>query len=321
MPTFSGDGVVVTKDMLPKAFSEVIPLGIKEEEFKLRLREGGRWELSDGAVHIIGTGPNFGANSYSFYALDELVLNNGTIVTNGNTLVIFVNKLSSNNGKIVSFLPPHRKANRGVDGQSPGERARSGEPGDFGGFVSIHIIDNMEGTLEVDLSGQDGGDGGNGVQGIKGQRGQRGEDGVQGWGPFGIPFCQRGGQDGGPGGIGGAGGNGGDGGVGGHGGILQLINVGANPVSAANYRFTASGAPSGIGGQPASGGPGGDGGEGGSGTLSCGGGHGGPIGPQGPSGVPGNQGAAGAPGRAIIKALPLELIITRAGSILSDATL
>ena len=300
MPTF--EGLPITLDNVPPEARRPVSITVTEQEFKSRLKDGGTMELID-TTWRIGDSPDFSSNRSAFLALDRLVLKNSTIITNGNVFTLFINKLISNGGRIVSFAAEHRKARNGSDASNAGAPGQPGEPGDSGGPVSIHIIQDLEGTLEFDLSGQDAGNGGIGAKGSKGVQGSRGANAVSD-----IVNCRSGGQDGGQGNLGLPGGNGGDGGAGGQGGSLFLFQINKE-VGEGLYRFVSNGGKGGEAGGPGVGGNGGDGGEGGSGSGPCGGGHGGPIGNSGPSGAPGNSGRTAGSGQIVAKSINMEVAI------------
>jgi hypothetical protein len=283
-------GVTLTNDLVPVEVLAKINSDINQADFRLRLKSGGTMRL-DNSTWKLGE-PDFQANGLVFAALDVLELrNNSKIVTNGNTLVLFVNRFISEDGQIISFEDSLVKAKAGPHGQAVGEAGRPGMPGDNAGLVSIHVIEELDGIVHVNLRGQNGGDGGNGVTGAKGFTGSPGADSATAIGGFPpIPRCVRDATPGSKGGTGQPGGHGGDGGVGGSGGIFQLFNIGASPISDARYTFKASAGQGGTGGKGASGGPGGDGGPGGRGSLLCHGANSGPVGDQGQKGDDGNNG-------------------------------
>lgn len=303
-------GIPVNVSMLPSEPREAIPVTITTDEFKARLKSGGTLVL-DGNQLIIGE-PNFSEDKFLFLALDKLILRNGAgIVTGGNTAVIFVNELESENGAIVSFTQEKSKADTGANGSYAGAPGMPGKPGDSGGFVSIHVIKSLTGILHVDLRGQDGGDGGHGAQGSKGERGQNGEDSYTGPGnsfPF-LLTCVRQAKAGYKGGIGMPGGNGGNGGSGGQGGIFQLINIGVAPIPQTSFTFKADPGMTGNGGNGGTGGEGGDGGSGGRGSIQCHGANSGPQGDRGQNGAQGVSGQQGAQGRAVVKNLDIEVVV------------
>lgn len=306
MPTF--DGIPVTTDSMPAEARRSVPITLNENDFKARLRDGGTIELIN-TVWRIGEGPSYGQNTSQFFAADVLILKNASIVTNGNTLALFVNRLVSNNGKILSFADTDKKAATGANATSSGQAGRPGNPGDSGGAVSIHVIQELEGTIAVDLSGQEGGNGGDGAKGSRGIAGVKGDSAVS----DGL-WCRRGGQDGSQGGPGNPGGNAGDGGPGGQGGTLFLFQVNKD-VGEGSYSFVANGGEGGFSGQPGEGGDGGPGGEGGNGSGACGGGHGGKDGSQGSSGEKNpNRGAKGGDGNVLAKSINIEVATRLAAS-------
>src|ERR1035438_8580297 len=144
-----------------------LPPGMTLDQFKARLANGGTISLDSGD-YVYGQ-PSSNKSPVSFLALDTLEMKNGArIVTGGTTLVIFVNKLVSEDGRISAFKDDTKKAGGG----SPGV---AGLPG---GLVSIHVIQNLTGILHVDLTGQDGGDGGQGGGGSGGPNGVKGNKAV-----------------------------------------------------------------------------------------------------------------------------------------------
>lgn len=302
---------LVTNDMLPVEIKKPIPLGSSEDDFNVRLMDGGTMEI-DGGEWIIGTS-DFGSNTSTFVALDTIELKNGaSIVTNGNLLTIIVNKFKSENGRIISFTT-NTKAQNGSPGVALGSAGVAGHPGDHGGKVTIIVVQDFVGTLAVDLSGQAGGDGGAGVQGAQGAQGAPGKDARDGIGGG----CKNGGGTGQQGGIGMPGGNGGDGGVGGAGGFLEIVTIGTKPLDKVQYSFNAIGGAGGTGGPAGMGGPGGPGGSGGHGSVFCSGGSTGAPGLAGTQGQPGRSGLKGADGTALIKNLNLAAII-QLGVVRSD---
>lgn len=301
-------GIPINYDMLPDEVKAAIDRDVSQHDFSLRLRAGGTLTLN-GSDLVIGE-PSYEKSTFAFLAFDKLDLKNGAkIITNGNTVAIFVNKLHSENCSIVSFGANDQRAKSGASGVAAGESGHPGAPGDSGGVVAIHVIEELRGILNVNLSGQGGGHGGNGVKGATGAEGPRGGDAADSNWPF--PGCKHSGSDGGRGYTGWPGGHGGDAGHGGHGGQFFLYNVGNSPIPRASYSFAA---PAGTPGNPGIGGAGGDGGRGGPGghgSTYCDGGSRGPNGYQGVEGDYGAQGVAGATGTAIVKNLDLELVLRR----------
>lgn len=288
--------------LVPATITRSIPINASTEEYRARLRSGGTLRLKDTTFEI-GELPEFGANRYAFMALDVLEMDNATIVTNGNTLALVVNVIKSNNSRIIAFRPEEKKAVSGANG-GPGLPGRPGTPGDGGGLVSIHVIDRIEGTLNVELHGQDGGDGGHGGAGAPGARGVKGHKASST-----IFGCSHGGGKGGTGLAGQGGGPGGQGGNGGQGGYLVLYNVGPTPLTAPAFNFAADPGRPGSGGRGGPGGAGGEGGEGGDGEGFCNGGPPGDRGPDGPNGFAGPNGFTAASGSLDAKNLDLEVVI------------
>lgn len=296
------EGFALTYDQLPSKLREPIPLG--REDFDVRLAEGGRWEITG---DVILAPASRQLNKKFVLALDTLDLSKGgRIITNGHTLVIAVNTLKVGSGQIVAFT--ERDVPAGADATTPGGHGERGASGASGGAVSIHVVQKLEGLLDVDLSGQNGGNGGAGAKGMIGSQGPDGRRGVSG------EFdCKRGGENGKDGRRGRPGGRGGDGGSAGSGGVLFVYTIGQR-VSDAQYRFVSN---PGKVGQGGAGGPGGDGGRGGrrgGGAGYCKGGKKdgarGPVGSEGPRGTAGEEGA---PGIVVAEALSLQVLIEKAG--------
>lgn len=302
-------GIPVNPSMLPNEVVKPIPIEITTDQFKARLKEGGTLTL-DGNELVLGPA-DASKKSAAFLALDRLELKNGAkIITNGNVLTIFVNSIQSENGQIRSFTAASAKATGGPAATARGEDGHSGDPGSSGGVVSIHVIGELDGILNVDLQGQEGGNGSDGMQGVdlpQASRGRDAEDGPGGWLTPG--WCKHGGADGDPGKKGLQGGSAGAGGRGGDGGHFQLINVGSKPIPAANYTFSAEAGKNGTVGQPGKGGPGQKGGEGGHGSTWCSGGRAGGNGPDGDPGPVPQETSAAAPGTSAVKNLDLEVVV------------
>lgn len=246
MASFTG---AVTEGMIPAIIRTPLVSGISPDAFTIRLREGGKLEFRN-ATHEL-TGGGFGSNTYTFWGVDELILQDSKIITNGNTLIIFCNRLSSERSSIVSFEGNATKAKAGSNAIEPGGNGEPGEPGDDGGLVSIHVVGELVGHLGVYLSAQAGGNGGDGSDGAAGRHGAAGTDSRSGvsWSnsipPHPTYRCTRQAGRGGRGTDGNPGGVGGDGGDGGSGGILQLFNVGAAPIPAEAFEFVGTGGGSG----------------------------------------------------------------------------
>lgn len=268
-------------------------------DFQARLREGGTLTLSGKDLDLASSDSS--DDGVAFMALDALELNQARIITGGKRVVIFVNRLTSRSGSIVSHS--QRKAARGSDGVGTGQSGHAGAAGAGGGSVSLYVIEQLDGILAVDLRGQDGGDGGNGSIGATGNKGANGPDAViQDQGFETAPTLVELPGDGATGGTGQAGGNGGNGGNGGDGGTFEFVPVSQ---SISQPGFLATGGQRGIGGQPAAAGAGGPGGDGGkmkpfsavSGFLMNKPLTGGHSGAQGPLGVAGTAGVNGTSGR------------------------
>ncbi len=304
MPTFTGS---IAEDTIPQEVTNPLPANLTAQSLSIRLQETGTVRFIDGGTEIVGGG--FSADLIRIWVIDTFELKNSKIITNGNTLVIICNKLIADGASIVAFDANHRKAASGA--AHVGKNGEPGKPGDSGGLVSIHVIQSMEGRLDVDLSGQEGGNGLDGIAGDPGGPGTPGtpcDAGFSGW-PVPHPICHADGGPGGKGGTGGPGGHGGQGGNGGKGGSFLLYNVGDNSIPQAAYSFKADGGGAGQSGRGGSGGQGGDGGSGGDGNWVC---HGGPVGPRGDTGTEGNSpgnGVQGPPGLKIIQNLDLQAFI------------
>jgi hypothetical protein len=299
-------GTKVDFATVAKEAKKSLPSQMTVADFKARLKEGGTFSLGGGDLVLAPA--NFAKDTTFFLALDTLELKNGArIVTNGNTLVVFANKVVSEDGGIAAFRDDeHTAANGGL--------GEPGSPGVPGRLVSFHVIQQITGILHVDLTDQTGGKGGDGRQGIPGVMGVKGDPAI--WDPLPLPpfcNCRRGGGGGSPGSAGGTGERGRDGGNGGSGGILELINVGATPIPAASYTFKADAGQPGGGGSGGPGGPGGEGGLGGDGGGCCGNGPRGAPGATGQPGGSGNSGSVPNPGQAIVKNLDLEFIVKHIG--------
>ncbi|HYM59772.1 MAG TPA: hypothetical protein VEZ11_02640 [Thermoanaerobaculia bacterium] len=177
-------------------------------------------------------------------------------------------------------------AESGISG-GPGESGGAGANGANSGDLTLHLAKEIEGTITIDLRGQQGGRGGDGGAGVRGAAGVRGEDARSS-----VLGCAHGGGNGSPGGPGG---NGGDGGAGGNCGAIGELRVylpmaKLREMSKAAIRFVTAGRPGSSGGNGGRPGEGGAGGAGGSGGGFCSGGQ------PGPAGNPGKPGRAGTPG-------------------------
>jgi hypothetical protein len=297
-------GFTVTPGDLPQEVTQPIPLGMSQGDFKVRLAESGRW-VFEGDI-LLAPAPDPAVRKTYTFVFDSVELRNGArIVTNGNNLVIIANKLNVGNGKIVAFQDKDKAAHAGQSGPGASEPGQPGERGIGAGTVSIHVIQQVNGFLDVDLSGQAGGAGGNGA---KGARGARGADGSKGLST--LFDCRQGGGNGNPGGQGTPGGNAGNGGPGGDGGTLHIYTIGKDPLPNASYRLTAAGGAGGQKGSPGDGGDGGDGGHRGGGDGHCKGGDSdGAMGPAGPVGFAAKDSPKGIDGTAIVEAINLEAML------------
>jgi len=315
MATFQGFDV--THGLVPIEVTAALPANLTEDDFKIRLNSGGTMELIDS--HWVIGDADFTNHSVVFAALDKLSFKgNSGIVTNGNTLVLFVNDIESENAQILSFKDDTLKAPKAADGVNPGDGGGPGRPGIGGGNVSIHVVQTLNGILNFNLLGQDGGDGGQGVSGVQGVQGSPGtpcQAGVcllGGFIPVPVPCCKHDGGQGGKGGVGSPGGHGGDGGTAGGGGNVFLFNVGTAPLPAASFKFAARAGTPGNGGTGGAGGPGGPGGPGGDANTVCHGGNTGPVGDVGRHGDNGSPGSANASGSIVAQNLDLTTTLAQA---------
>jgi len=304
MPIFTG---TISEDTIPQEVTKPLPPNLTADSLRIRLQEGGTIKFVDGGTEIVGGG--FSTDLIRIWVVDKIELQNSKIVTNGNNLVIICNKLIANGASIISFDDNNRKAKNGEI--YTGKNGEPGSPGDSGGVVSIHVVEDLQGRLDVNLSGQSGGNGLNGIAGDNGGQGAPGKPcdaGLDGF-PFPHPVCHADGGPGGKGGTGSPGGHGGHGGNGGKGGTFLLFNVGDNSLPSAAYSFLADGGSGGKSGKGGAGGAGGPGGPGGDGNVVC---HGGPVGPPGDRGSDGDtpgDGVTGPPGSIIVQNLDLQAFI------------
>lgn len=218
------------------------------------------------------------------------LLNGSKIETNGNDLTLYASKIVGNGGNLDSFSDQ--------DANPPVATAGKGHNGRDGGHVVLCSSRGLDGSLTINLRGQNGGAGAPGAVGSGGTQGPRGSNAVQG-----MVDCRSGGGDGGQGGQGNIGSPGTDGGNGGNGGSLNLC--GNLATSRERIFFSAPPGVGGLGGAGGFGGPGGQGGEGGSGSASCSGGRAGQPGPPGPQGERGNSGADGVGGKVSLDGLEI----------------
>jgi hypothetical protein len=297
-------GLTVTPEQLPEEVTRPLPLGISEDDFKVRLAESGRWTF-EGDL-LLAPAPDPAVKKTYTFVFDLLEIKNGAhIITNGNNLVLIVNRLNIGNGSIIAFQAKDKVAAAGANGTSPGEPGQPGARGVGAGTVSIHVIQQLNGFLDVDLTGQAGGPGGSGAQGAAGAAGSEGTKGLSG-----LLDCRQGGGNGGNGGRGNPGGNAAPGGTGGDGGTLHVYTIGKDPLPAASYRLVAEAGPGGTKGAPGAGGAGGVGGRRGGGDGHCKGGEkDGDPGPVGPSGYVAQDGPSGTKGSAIVEALNLQALL------------
>ncbi|MES2836783.1 MAG: hypothetical protein V4667_04630 [Bacteroidota bacterium] len=89
-----------------------------------------------------------------FLIFNEVSLNETRIITNGNTLTIFCNKLICTNSAIISFTPNYLTAINDGKNNYSGKR---------GGIVRIVVLNQMQGKLNVFLDGQNGANGFDGL--------------------------------------------------------------------------------------------------------------------------------------------------------------
>ena len=303
MPTY--ENIPVNEESLPRESTALLPLDITTSNFEARLKEGGTIALKNTTL-TFGDGPQYNKQTVHFVACDTFSLEDAKIVTNGNVFILMCNRLiTKGESGIFSFENKDMNAAPGKSGSTSGEDGKTGKTGDSGGSVTLHIVQDVEGALRVDLSGQNGGQGGNGYKGARGAAGSDGTDAQDG-----VAWCAHGGQGGGNGGRGLQGGSAGDGGAGGHGGVLQVYTIGDKPIPDADIIFTGNEGKGGKAGSPGEGGNGGPGGDGGSGSRWCDGGPHGSTGPQGPAGENGSNGSNGARSPSPInKAIDIEVSI------------
>ena len=306
VPAFAGQisGFTVTPDQLPEEVTKPIPLGISQNDFKVRLAESGKWTF--GGDVLLAPAPDPVLKKTYTFVFDKLEIKDGArIITNGNNLVLIVNRLDIGNGSIVAFQDKDKVSAAGSNGAGSGEPGQPGARGVSGGTVSIHVIQQVNGFIDVDLTGQIGGPGGNGAKGSKGARGNDGSKGLST-----LLDCRQGGGNGDDGRPGNPGGNAAPGGTGGDGGTLHIYTIGKDPLPVASYRFTGNGGAGGTKGLPGEGGDGGDGGQRGGGDGHCrGGDHDGGPGPRGRAGFMASDGPSGTKSAAIVEALNLEALL------------
>jgi hypothetical protein len=107
-------------------------------------------------------------NLLPILGLDTLILRKkARIVTGGNDLVIYANKIVSEDGTIVAFDDKSAKA---ANATAVGG---AGAPGVPGGTVTVIAVNGIDGILHVDLSGQVGGNGAQAAADPEGGRGGR----------------------------------------------------------------------------------------------------------------------------------------------------
>ena len=304
-----------TAENIPAEIKAAFVATIPPADFQARLKQGGTLRLRAKDLDLGISDPDKG--DQIFMALDVLELHYANIITGGKSLVMFVNRIESHRGSIVSYTDSQRKAARGADGGGSGQAGHPGAPGAGGGSVSIYVIEQLSGLLNVDLGGQEGGDGGNGSEGAAGPQGDQGGYNYDDAKDLMVP------EDGKKGGTGLKGANGGNGGSGGAGGNFELVNVGREPIPDEKLSFSAAGGRPGLGGQGGAGGQGGPGGPGGRGWHDGGQPDGNP-GPRGDAGVSGTAGPDGTPGpngRAARNNRDLEAVIrVAAGYVKSSLT-
>jgi hypothetical protein len=331
-PAKSDSGPSLAGSKIPAAARKPIPPMQSPSDFQSQLRQGGSLILR-GQDLVLG-GP--GNDGVVTMVLDVLWLRNARLILNGCSLLMYVNRLASFNGSVVSFLEP-------AAGYTPlaasNQSGAVGPAGASSGSVTIFVMQEMYGTLNVDLTGQQGGIGGRGGVGLTGSQGSPGLNQILVTWQGGPP---REATDGGKGGTGQPGARGGPGGKGGEGGAFLLINhtgtaiqqrpaVSAPPIGnttnwppgsgngeihdgtglrlladwedgpvGPGFSFSAGRSQGGPGGSGGSGGPGGPGGPGGAAATA--GAYAPPKagnpGPPGDAGVTGDTGLEGSPGGA-----------------------
>jgi S1-C subfamily serine protease len=218
----------------------------------------------------------------------RLRLDDSSILLLNANAIFVVGELDLSRGRIKAFPDGIGSAATGRNGRNPSEPGGNGANGADAGSLTIYVVTEKRGELEIDLSGQKGGDGGEGGPGSAGAPGKAGQGGADH-----LFDCARGPGDGERGGRGGDGAVGGGGGDGGRGGNMTLIAVGEDTLQRKSISFKADGGPGGAGGRGGVGGPGGPGGPRGAQTTYC---HGGSNGPTGEVGNPGPTGPSGRKG-------------------------
>lgn len=217
----------------------------------------------------------------------ELDLDNSTIITQGQRVLLVGDSIRSNGGIILSFPSPNLNllqsapGTKGIDGSSGGEVWLEVDKIDLSGV--------RDERLQIYLFGQRGGPGGNGNPGVPGGNGAPGANAADG-----FFNCSHGGTNGYPGANGSQGGPGGNGGRGGDGGVLKIFGKNREGLLS-SIDFHSVGGDGGPGGKGGVGGPGGRGGLGGSGSAFCSGGRSGLDGAQGLGGPDGQTGPSGQP--------------------------
>lgn len=302
-PTFAGGSVEVTGALTPETLDSRFTTPIAHVEslaaLKHRIDAAGDLRFVN-ATLTIGTPEGTNSGTRTLVA-KHLQLANTIVTTNGSPLIIFAERISTDElSRIQSFGGDRMSA---PSASQPGSNGRSGLPG---GKVTIYLLNRVEGTLNIALLGQNGGKGADGVKGPTGAEGRPGRNARNG--DFGT--CRRGPGRGDRGAAGGKGGNGGSGGKGGDGGALAVTYVNVSKQVPLPVAYVGR---QGDGGLPGAGGPGGDGGRGGIGGRNAGNcrpaedreRNRGATGATGPVGNAGSRGPNGAEQSVIVQELTL----------------
>jgi hypothetical protein len=287
-------GNILNSDIPNRITDEFNNVPTSLSQILTRLDEGGKLTLENATLEFGEIDP-YDASKL-FLGIKELELKNSTIITNGNFLEVYCEKLlMDTTSKIISFKNENSKADIEIKG-------------DYGGNVHLYITDRV-GKLNINLDGQNGGNGKDGVKGNTGAQGPRGRGGRNG--SFGT--CLRGSGRGGNGQRGGNGSNGSDGANAGDGGVLKIFFLEKDIQTDLEIEFKSN---NGIGGIGGNGGLGGDGGTGGLGGKVAGNCHNsspernrGSQGAQGINGIQGNSGVNGIDGKSFIEKINIEDII------------
>ena len=186
-------------------------------EISNRLQNGGKLTLENAVLEFGEISPF--SDSRLFLGVKQLKLKNSKIITNGNFLEIFCDKISmDSDSKIISFKHANKRAINEIEG-------------DYGGDTHIYLTNKIDSKLTIHINGQDGGNGLKGGTGSTGSQGARGRSARNG--DFGS--CRRGPGGGHAGGQGGTGSNGTNAGDGGNGGVVDFIDENDDAVLAFDF--------------------------------------------------------------------------------------